>query len=156
MSPTLTKFTQEFIRGNKEGILLKDAADDDHRMGPHDVNHRVAPEFAEMVGADDCVVVAAPHVIYTRLELNDIVDMRPILDGPVHTTTNATQRKAPLALLAGQLLECRDHAIRIETAIRKVSFDIGAKLELSRSAVQPLGRCLLGPDVAGDADAGPD
>ena len=63
----------------------------------------------------------SPHVVYTRLELNDIVDVRPILDGPVHTTTNATQRKRPLGVVAGQLLERRDHAIRIETAIRKVS-----------------------------------
>jgi hypothetical protein len=33
-----TEFPQELIRRNKEGILLKDAANDDHRMGPHDVN----------------------------------------------------------------------------------------------------------------------
>jgi hypothetical protein len=38
MSQTLTKFTQKFVRGHKEGILLKDAAHDDHGMGPHDVN----------------------------------------------------------------------------------------------------------------------
>jgi hypothetical protein len=36
MSPTMTEFTQEFLRGNKEGIVLKNAADDDHRMGPHE------------------------------------------------------------------------------------------------------------------------
>jgi hypothetical protein len=75
VNPSLTKFTQEFVRRDKEGILLKDAADDDHGMGPHDVNHHVTPKFSERVGADDCVLVAAPHVVDTRLELNDIVDM---------------------------------------------------------------------------------
>ena len=54
---------------------MKDAADDDHRMGPHDINHRVARKLPEMVGADDCVVVTTPNFVYTRLELNDIVDM---------------------------------------------------------------------------------
>jgi hypothetical protein len=130
MSPTLTKFMQKFVRGDKEGILLKDAADDDHRMGPHDVNHRVAREFAEMVSADDRIVVAAPYFVYTRLELNDIVDMRPIFYGPIHMTTNATQWKRSLGVVAGQLLECRYHAIRIETAIGKVDVSIYAKLQL--------------------------
>src|SRR5271167_2321478 len=116
MNPTLTKFTQKFVRGDKEGVLLKEAADDDHRMRPHDVNHRVASKFAEIVGANNCIVVAAPYFVYTRLELNDVVDMRPIFDGPVHTTTNATQRERSLGVVAGQLLECRYHAIRIETA----------------------------------------
>jgi len=37
----LAKFSQELIRRHKERILLKDAADDNHGMGSHDVNHRV-------------------------------------------------------------------------------------------------------------------
>ena len=45
-SPPLAKFSQELIRRHKERILLKDAADDDHGMRPHDVNHRVASKTA--------------------------------------------------------------------------------------------------------------
>lgn len=130
MSPTLTEFTEEFVRGDKEWVLLKDAANDDHRMGPQDVNHGVSPKLAEMVGADDCIVVAAPYLVYARLKLDDIVDMRSIFDGPVHTTTNATERKCSLGIVAGQLLECSYHAIRIETAIRKICLHVGAKLQL--------------------------
>ncbi len=56
----------------KERIVLKNAADDDHRMRPLDVNHRVSSEFRQMVRADDRVVMATPHIIYTRFELNEL------------------------------------------------------------------------------------
>jgi len=84
-----------------------------------------------MVGTNDGVFVATPNVIYARLELNDIVDMRSIFHRPVHTTANPTQRILPAAIAAGQLLEYRDHAIWIETSIRKVDFGVDAKLQLA-------------------------
>src|ERR1700721_2476359 len=84
-----------------------------------------------MVSADDRVVVAAPHIVYTRLELNHVIDMRSIFNRPVHTTTNAAQRKTSLGVSAGQLLKDLQHPILIEAAIRKVDFGIGPKLELA-------------------------
>jgi hypothetical protein len=51
-----TKLTQKFLGRHKERILLEDAADDDHRMRAHDVNHDFSSKFAEMAGAEDCVV----------------------------------------------------------------------------------------------------
>ena len=93
-SSPLAKFLQELIRRHKERILLKDAPDDNHGMRSHDVNHRVSSKTTEMVSTDDRVVVTKPHVVYTRLELNDIIDMRPIFHRPVHTATNAAQRKS--------------------------------------------------------------
>ena len=48
------------------------------------------PNLPEMVGADDCVIVAAPNIVYARFELNDIVNVRPIVNGPIHATTNPT------------------------------------------------------------------
>src|ERR1700683_2281492 len=95
-NPPLAKFPQKLIRRHKERILVKDTADDDHRMSPHDVNHRVASKLPQMVSADDRVVVATPQVVYTRLELNHVVDVRSIFNRPVHTTANATQRKSSL------------------------------------------------------------
>src|ERR1700677_120953 len=126
----LAKFSQGLIRRYKEGILLKDAADDDHGVGPHDVNHRVTPKTPEMVSADDRVVVTKPHVVYTRFELNHIVDMRPIFNRPVHTTTNPAQRKFSLGVSAGKLLKNPQHPILIEAAIRKIDVGVGPKLEL--------------------------
>jgi hypothetical protein len=127
----LAKFTQEFVRRDIEGVLLKDAADDDHRVGSHDVDHLVAAKLLEMIGANDHVLVTKPNIIYARLELNDIVNMRLIFNRPVHATTNATQRVFSTGVAAGQLLKRRDHAICIETAIRKVDVLINAKLQLS-------------------------
>ena len=111
--------------------MLKDAADDDHRMGPHDVDHLIASKLPEMVGANDRVFVTTPHIIHPRFELNDIVDVRLIFHRPVHTTTNAAQRISSPGVAAGQLLKSRDHAIRIEAAIRKIDVSIKAKLQLS-------------------------
>ena len=50
--------SQELLRRHEERIPVQQATDDDHRMRPHDVDHRVTPKFAELVGADDRVVVA--------------------------------------------------------------------------------------------------
>jgi hypothetical protein len=126
----LAKFSQELIRRHKERILLKDAADDNHGMRSHDVNHRVTPKTAEMVSTDDRVVVTKPHVVYPRLELNHVIDMRPIFNRPVHATANAAQRKSSLGVSAGQLLKYLQHPILIEVAIWKVDFGVGPKLEL--------------------------
>jgi hypothetical protein len=88
-SSPLAKFSQELIRRYKERILLKDAADDNHGMSSHDVNHRVTSKTTEMVSTDDRVVVPKPYIVYTRLELNHVIDMRSIFNCPVHTATNA-------------------------------------------------------------------
>src|SRR2546427_4503551 len=104
-SSPFAKLSQELLRRYKERILLEDAADDDHRMRPHDVNHRVSSKFRKMVRADDRVVVATPHIIDTRFELNEMVDVRSTFNRPVHAADNATERKSSLGVAAGQLLE---------------------------------------------------
>jgi hypothetical protein len=126
----LAKFSQELIRRYKERILLKDAADDNHGMSSHDVNHRVTSKTTEMVSTDDRVVVPKPYVVYTRLELDHVIDMRSIFNCPVHTATNAAQRKSSLGVSAGQLLKHFEHPILIEAAIWKVDFGVGPQLEL--------------------------
>jgi hypothetical protein len=72
---------------------VQEATNDDHRMRPHDVDHRVASKFTELVGADHSVVVAAPYIIYARLEFNEIVNVGSIFDGPIRLSGNP-----PLAL----------------------------------------------------------
>ena len=126
----MAKFPQELIRRHKERILLKDTADDDQRMGPHDVDYCVATELPQVVSADDRVVVAKPYVVYTRLELDHVVDMRSILNRPVHTATNTAPRKSSRGVTAGQPLKHPQHPILIEAAIRKVDFGVDPKLQL--------------------------
>ena len=129
-SSPLAKFSQELIRRHKERILLKDATDDNHGMGSHDVNDRVTSKTTEMVSTDDRVVVTKPHVVYTRLELNHVIDMGSIFNRPVHTATNAAQGKSSLDVSAGQLLEHLQHPILIEAAIWKVNFGVDSKVQL--------------------------
>jgi len=101
MGPAPAEFLQELVRRNIEGILLKGATDDDHRMGSHDVDDRLSGKLPEMVGANDGIFMTAPQVVYARLELDDIVDMRSIPDCPVHATTNAAKRERGLGAAAG-------------------------------------------------------
>src|SRR5208283_2700627 len=95
-----------------------------------------------MVGADDRVVVATPHVIHPRFELNEIVNVRSIFNRPVHAAANTTEREATLSVTARHLLECCEHPILIETAFPKIDFGVDANLELSG----PLGSCRVDSD----------
>jgi hypothetical protein len=124
-------FSQELLRRHKERILMENASDDDHRMRPHDVNHRVSSKFREMVCADDRIVMATPHVINSRFEFDELVDVGWIFNRPVHAADNAAERKPSLGVAAGQLLERLQHSILIEASIAKVGFGVGSKLELS-------------------------
>jgi hypothetical protein len=125
------KFAQEFLRWYKERILLKNAANDDQRMRPHDVNYRVSSKLRKIVRADDRVIVVSPYVIDTRFELNEIFDVRCTFCCPVHMADNAAQRKSPRSVAAGELFEDLKHPILIETAVPEVGLGVGAKLELS-------------------------
>jgi hypothetical protein len=100
-NPPVAKFPQEFIRPHKERVPLKDTADDDQRMGPHDIDYCIATELPQVISADDSVVVAKPYVVDTRLKLDHVVDMRSILNRPVHTATNTAPRKSPGRVTAG-------------------------------------------------------
>ena len=109
---------------------MKDAADDNHGMRAHDVNHGVTAKTTEMISTDDRVVVPEPHIVDTRLELDHVIDMRSIFNRPIHTAANAAQRKFSLGVSAGQLLKHLQHPILIEAPIWKVDFGVGPKLEL--------------------------
>ena len=56
--------------------------------------------------------------------------MRPPVSGPFHVANDATERKSPLGIAAGQLLENLQHPVLIETAVTKIRFCAGPKLEL--------------------------
>lgn len=88
------------------------------------------PNFRKMVRADDRVVVAAPHISYSRFELNQIVDVRSTFSRPVHAADNAAEQKSSLGAAAGQLLKRFQHPILIETPVPKVCFRVRAKLQL--------------------------
>ena len=72
---TLPKFAQKLVWRHEERILLEYSANDNHRMRPHDVNHRVSPKLSETVCANDYVIMAPPDFVHPRPELNYIIDL---------------------------------------------------------------------------------
>src|ERR1700691_525982 len=97
----LANFPHKHFRRYKERILIEDASDDDHRMSPHDVDHRVSSELRKMIGADDRVIMLLPHMIHARFELDEVVDVRSIFDRPVHPAADSTERITALGVTAG-------------------------------------------------------
>jgi hypothetical protein len=111
--------------------VLKNAADDDHGMRPHDVDHRVSSKFREIVGADHGMVVAAPYIVHTRFELNQVVHVRPALSGPFHVANDAAERETTALITVGKLFEKLQHPVLIEVTVTKICFSVGSKLELT-------------------------
>src|SRR5260370_18757416 len=85
------KLAHELIRRHEERILVEDAADDDHRMSSHDVDHRVSSKLRKRIHADDHIVVATPHIVHPRFELDEIVDVRSPFSRPIHVADDATE-----------------------------------------------------------------
>src|SRR6266850_2740394 len=125
--------TKELLRRYIEWILLKDAANDDDRMRPHDVDHRVTAESAQVVRANYRIVVTIPQIVDARLEFNELVDVRSTLCPPVHSADDATERKPVVRVTAGELLEYLQHPMLIEAAVAKVRVRVRPNLELTRS-----------------------
>jgi hypothetical protein len=102
----LAELAQEFFGRHVERIPVQEATDDDHRMRPHDVDHRVASKFAEMVGADHRV--RRDYAIHRSRAIrifNEIVNVGLILNCPIHPAADAAQRESPFGIAAGHLLE---------------------------------------------------
>src|SRR6185295_11305102 len=131
LSSTRSKFRQKLLRGYEEGVPLKDAADDDHRMRPHDVDHGVAAELLRPVRADHRIVVTTPDVVDAGFELDHVVDECPAFGKPIHAADNTAERKWMRRVTTGELLEARQHSILIEVPAAKVGLRAAAQFELA-------------------------
>src|SRR5579871_3150568 len=100
-------------------------------MRPHDVDYRLSSHFREIVSADHGMIVAAPYIVHTRFELDQVVHMRPGVRSPFHVANDAAEWKSAARIAAGQLLEELQHSFLIEAAVTKIRFGVAAKLELS-------------------------
>src|SRR3954469_22253597 len=126
----LAKIRDELLRRHKKRVPVKDAADDDHRMRAHDVDHGIAAELVQAICADHRIVVTTPDVVDARLKLDHIVYRWPGLGEPIHAAHNAAERKSVCRVAARQLLEHGEHSFLIETAVPKVRVRVGAEFEL--------------------------
>jgi hypothetical protein len=127
----LIQLLKKFLRRHKEGILLKNAADDDHRMCPHDIHYDVTAELGEIVDADDGVVVTAPDVVDPRFELDQIMNAARISAGPFHLTNDSAEGVRPVDRAACKVLEHLKHAILIEPIIAEIGVGIDAEFQLA-------------------------
>ena len=79
-----TQLPQKFVGRNEERVLLKDAADDDHGVGAHDIHNDLPAKLGEIVDSYDCVLIARQNVVQPRLVLHQIVNTWPIFERPLH------------------------------------------------------------------------
>src|SRR5471030_701883 len=100
-------------------------------MRPHDVDHRVTAESAQLVRANHRIVVTIPQIVDAGLEFNEPVDVGSTLGCPVHSADDPTERKRAVRVTAGELLECLQHPIWIEAAVAKVRVRARPNLELA-------------------------
>ena len=64
---------QERIRRHKKRVLLEDAANDDHRMSPHNVNHDLPAKLGEIVRSYDRVWIPGQKIVQPRLVLYQVI-----------------------------------------------------------------------------------
>src|SRR5215813_3636615 len=141
---------QERLRGHDERVLVEDAADDEHRMGTHDVNDNPSAKLGEIVDSDDRVMVASPRVrLGLVLEESSHIDSR--FQGPFHMGDKLRMWESLLSSACDDLLDQRTHPVLIEAAITQMGFCPGAQLELAAllcsgridpSRCQPLEMCV--------------
>ena len=114
---SFTQLPQEFVRRNEERVLLEDAADDDHRVGPHDVDNDLPAKLGEIVDSYDRVLVARQNIVQSRLVFNQIVDSRPIFERPFHVRDQSGACEPLLPASVENLPDQSKHPILIEVTI---------------------------------------
>ena len=127
----MAQLPQELIGRNKEGVLLEDAADDDHRVGPHNVHNDIPAKLGEIVYSYDRVFIPGQQIVQPRLVLHQVINPRPIFQGPFHVGNQASQREALLSATFQHLLDQSKHPILIEMALPQVCVSPVAHLELA-------------------------
>jgi hypothetical protein len=127
---------QELIRRHKEGVLLEDAANDDHRMGPHNIHDDIPAKLGEIICSDDRVWIPGQQIVQPRLLLHQVINPRPVFQGPFHMGDQTREREPWLSTAPQHLLDQRQHLILIEVAVAQIRVSPIAQLELAA----PLGR----------------
>src|SRR5712664_2292718 len=114
------QFPQKFIRRYEERVLLEDAADDDHRVGPHDVDDDLPAKLGEIVQSYDRVLIARQHTIQPRLVLLYVVDSRSIFKGTFHMGDQPGHGGPLLDAAVKDLLDEGEHPVLIEVTIAQI------------------------------------
>ena len=82
VSTTLPQLKQELVRWNKERVRLKNATDDNHGMGSHDIHYNAGAKLGAVVRSYYRIFVSRQDVIQTRLVFHQIIQLRAYLPVP--------------------------------------------------------------------------
>src|SRR5207245_4915014 len=111
---------QELIRQNKEGVLLQDATNDDHRMGPHNVHDNIPAKLGEIVYSYDWVFISGQQIVQPRLVLHQVINTRAVFQSPFHMGDQASQRESLLSTALQHLLDQSQHPVLVEVALAQI------------------------------------
>ncbi len=102
---SFTQLQQELIRRYEERVLLEDAADDNHRVGAHDVDDDLPAKLGEIVYSYDRVLIPGQNIVQLRLILHQVINPGPVFQGPFHVGDQASQREPLLDAAIKDLLD---------------------------------------------------
>jgi hypothetical protein len=131
LKPCAPRFPSEHLLGRDiERIFLEDAADDDHRMRAHDVDHGTGIELGQVIGADHRVVLRGQRMVQARLVFDDIVHAGPVFERPFHVGDVAGNFPRRSITRINHFQQGFDHPVLVEMAILEVGFAPVAHFEL--------------------------
>jgi hypothetical protein len=131
LGPSLIQLLKELLWGHEEGVLLKNAANDDHGMGSYQVHHGVATELREIIDADNGIVMLAPDIIDLCFKLDQVVNARRMTVGPFHLTNNPADGICAISRASSNALERLKHTVLIEPTVGKIGLGAVAKFQLA-------------------------
>src|ERR1700682_3149713 len=117
---SFTQLPQKLVRRNEERVLLEDAADDDHWVGPHDVDDDLPAKLGEIVDSYDRILISRQNIIQPRLVLHQVIDPRSIFEGPFHVGDQPSEREPLLDAAVEDLLDQSEHPDLIEVTIAQI------------------------------------
>ncbi len=126
-----TQLPQEFVGRNEERVLLEDSPDDNHRVGPHDINDNLPAKLGEIVDSYNRVPIARQDIVQSCLVLNQIIDAGPIFKRPFHVRDQAGPRESLFRSSVEDFLDQSKHPILIEVTIAQISVSTVPQLELT-------------------------
>jgi hypothetical protein len=100
-------------------------------MRPHHVHDSVSAELGKVVNANYSVIVVAPEVVYSRFELNQVVDAAWTPTGPFHLAHDSAEGVRVPDRGARKILEDPQHPICVKAPAIKIDFNVGSDVQLA-------------------------
>src|SRR5215470_5860102 len=100
-------------------------------MGAHNVNDDTPAKLGEVVGSYDGVFIPRQNIVQSCLVFHEIINTRPVFQGPFHMGNQTSQRETLLFAAFKNLLDQSKHPLLIEMAVPQVRISPVAQLKLS-------------------------